>query len=55
MNITPFLDSMAYNVSTGKLFVDGFDPKFTSVFAKTYVSDLELEMEKIAYKLNFRS
>lgn len=50
MNITPFLDSMAYNVSAGKLFVDGVDPKFTSVYAKTYMSDLELEMKKIDFQ-----
>lgn len=50
INITPFLNSISNDAMLGKLFIDGVDPKFTSVFAKNYVTDLELEMEKIGFK-----
>ena len=51
INIAQFLDSMAYNVSRNKLSVDGFDPKFTSVFAGMFfMSDVEAEIKKIGFQ-----
>lgn len=41
---------MGESAKQDRLFLDGFDPKFTSMFSsKMYISDLELVLDKINY------
>ena len=53
-NIIPFLDTLSKNAVNNKIYLDGFDPKFTSIYSsKFYISDLEQILNETDYiKLN---
>lgn len=49
-NIIPFLDSLSKDAVDGKIYLDGFDPKFTSIYSsKFYISDLEKILNETEY------
>lgn len=49
-NIIPFLDSLSKDAVDGKIYLDGFDPKFTSIYSsKFYISDLEKVLNETEY------
>jgi erythromycin esterase len=49
-NIIPFLDTLSKQAVDGKLFLDGFDPKFTSIYSsKFYINDLEKVLKETEY------
>lgn len=49
-NIIPFLDTLSKNAVDDKIYLDGFDPKFTSVYStKFYILDLEKILNETEY------
>jgi erythromycin esterase len=49
-NIIPFLDTLSKNAVNDKIYLDGFDPKFTSIYSsKFYISDLEQILNETEY------
>jgi erythromycin esterase len=49
-NIIPFLDTLSKNAVDDKIHLDGFDPKFTSIYSsKFYILDLEKILNETEY------
>ena len=49
-NIIPFLDTLSKNAVNDKIYLDGFDPKFTSIYSsKFYILDLEKILNETEY------
>lgn len=49
-NIIPFLDTLSKNAVDDKIHLDGFDPKFTSIYSSNfYILDLEKILNETEY------